>query len=146
MLEPLAIPLLLKSVDFLYAEYSKLLTERRKRREGAQEETKTESKRKPAPEKTIQNREEALKNPIDTLLWQEKEEDIRHLVDLLEIHYGNYRLLSKQYAQWTAALVPPIIANSLAREEKEIDELTQKLQLALTEVYGKDVQMNIRGE
>ena len=143
MLDPLTLPLLLKSIDFIYAEYSKLLDERRKRREATRDETQETIKETPAIKpisgESIQDKVEVLKIPVDSTLWQQEEEHIAHLVALLEIHYANYRLLSKQYAQWTAALVPPVIANSLANEEKEIEENTQKLSALISKIYSTDL-------
>ena len=139
MLDPLSLPLLLKSIDFIYEEYSKLLDERRKRREETRKASKVITTPQPIPKNTIQSKEEALTKRINAKQWQKGEEDIRHLVSLLEIHYGNYRLLSKQYATWTEALVPSVIANGLTQEERKIEEITQQLQQRLAEIYGKDM-------
>lgn len=146
MLDPVTVPLLLKSVDFLFGEYSKLLEERRKRREEKDDVDKGEKEltmSSTASPKRIRSKDDALKTPVEPALWNQKEDQVQHLVTLLEIHYQNYRLLSKQYAQWTAALVPPVIVSSLAREESEIEEVTQKLRGILAEVYDNDVQLEM---
>jgi len=147
MLDALALPLLLKSIDFIYSEYSKLLDERRERREEARgkargkadKEKKVELAESPILRKDITSKEDALKTPVDPALWKKDEEEIRHLVSLLEIHYDNYYLLKKQYAQWTAALVPSVIASSLAYEENQIEETTQALKKLVGEVYATNV-------
>ena len=136
MVDPLTLPILLKSVDFVYTEYSKLLSERRERR-------KEDGERKEELEKSEKNtlsQDETLKISIDPLLWQQKEEEITHLTSLLDIHYGNYRLLSKQYAQWGEALAPLVIVNSLENEEKKITEITEELKKLLVVIYKKELE------
>ena len=139
MLDPTALPILMKSLEFLYDEYSKLLAERRERRlreeKGAEAEAIKDlpTEALPAPTKAV-----ALEEKIAPTHWDASEAQVKHLTEMLEIHYGNYRHLSKQYAQWTGALVPPVIANGLAHEEKEIEKLTKELQETLAKVYGKD--------
>ena len=133
MLDPTTLPILLKSLDFIYEEYSKLLEERRERRKDAREGSQKGMPELPAPTK-----EEALEKKIEPKEWQASEAHIEHLTDLLDIHYDNYHLLSKQYAQWTEVLVPPVISNGLMREEKEIEKITMQLKEALANLYSKD--------
>lgn len=140
MLDPTTLPVLLKSLDFLYDEYAKLLAERRQRRQEEREAKSAQAEAEvdfpvslPAPTK-----QDALSFQLDSAQWTASQTQIEHLTQLLDIHYGNYRHLSKQHAQWGPALVPPMIVSSLAHEEKEIEKLTQELQEALLKLYGKD--------
>ncbi len=138
MLDPTTLPILLKSLEFLYDEYSKLLTERRERRKEERDAAKEKVEQEeqvaslPAPTKEV-----AVTQKVDPARWQNNETQIEHLNQLLDIHYGNYRHLSKQHAEW-GALVPPIIVNSLKREEEQIEKLTAQLQETLSKVYGKE--------
>ena len=128
MIDPVQLPILLKAIDFLFEEGRKILEERRERRKaqeapsqpGNQEPAKEiapvekEAEGKEVPIKEIQpqetSRNELLASRIDELLWRNNEEEIQHLVRLLETYSRNYNLAKEQYAKWGSALVPPIIA------------------------------------
>ncbi len=141
MLETTAIPILLKAVSFLFDECQKILEERRERRKQAQpkiEPPKPEVPAAPA-QPGITSKEMALGISVNQATWMKAESQVEHLLSLLDIHVGNYRLLSKQYAAWTEALVPPIIANSLKNEEAKIITIASQLQTLLSEVYAQDV-------
>jgi len=141
MLETTAIPVLLKAVNFLFDECGKILEERRERRK--QEQPKIEPPKPEAPaipsQQSISNKEMALSISVNQLAWTKAESQVEHFLSLLDIHIGNYRLLSKQYAAWTEVLVPPVIANSLKNEEAKIIAIASKLQTLLSEVYARDV-------
>lgn len=145
MLETIAIPILLKAVEFLFGEGSKILEERRERRktEQASEKEKSET---PAPSTdtakaadTIRSKEVALSQPIAEAAWAESEAKVKHLLSLLEIHTKNYYLAKEEYAKWGSALVPPIIVHNLTEAEDGIVATTKELQAALSKAYGKQV-------
>lgn len=138
MLDPTTLPILLKSLDFLYDEYSKLLTERRERRLAESRAPKADAEEKPATMPPVPTKADALTQKIEPAHWHSREAQIEHLNQLLEIHYGNYHHLSKQRAEWGDTLVPQIIVNSLAHEEKEIKKITQELQEVLAKLYSQD--------
>ena len=146
MLETIVTPVLLKAVEFLFGEGSKILQERRERRKTEQEAEKeksedtapsVESATKPKDE--IQSKEAALSQPVAETAWSNSESNIKHLLSLLEIYTKNYYLAREQYAKWGSALVPPIIVSNLAEAENEIAKTTKELQTALSQVYGKKV-------
>ncbi len=146
MLETVAIPILLKAVDFLFGEGSKILGERRERRKADREakkekteETASLSASAPKPTEMIQSREAALIQPIIETAWSNSEVHIKHLLSLLDIYTKNYHLAREQYAKWGSALVPPIIVSNLTEAENEIANTTKELQMALSKVYGKKV-------
>jgi len=145
MLDPIQIPLLLKAIDFVFDEGRKILEERRERRKMdalSQNSTTPE----PAPEMTpaeVQEREEIkrdlLTSRIDELLWKNHEQDVQHLVRLLETYSRNYHLASEQYAKWGSALVPPIIMHNMTEAENSMVETIKKLEDVLSKVYKKDI-------
>jgi len=147
MLETVAIPVLLKAVDFIFGEGSKILEERRERhKEQQQEPVKEQNVTTPPPPQEIElpsdiirSKAAALSQPIAESAWLESEANIQHLLVLLEIHTKNYHLAKEQYAKWGSTLVPPIIIHNLTEAENEIAATTRKLQTILSKVYNKNV-------
>lgn len=145
MIEIVAIPILLKAVDFLFGEGSKILEERRERRQAQLEPQKEKENAlstvqpSESPKEVIQSKETALKQPIPETAWLDSEARIRHLMSLLEVHTKNYYLAKEQYAKWGGTLVPPIILHNLSEAEDQIAATTKELQAALSKVYGKRV-------
>ena len=151
MLEAIAVPVLLKAVDWLFGEGSRILEDRRVRRRVKEETTRAEPSTlgseaigKPPltsvnPAAIIQTKADALKQQIAETKWQESELHIQHLLSLLEIHTRNYRLAKEKYAKWGSSLVPPIVLNDLTESENAIAETTKELQAAVSKVYGKKV-------
>jgi hypothetical protein len=135
VLETIAVPILLKAVEFIFGEGSKILAERRERRRMPPEPPPSIE---PAPD-AIRTREAALKQPIDVAGWTESEANIKHLQSMLEIYTKNYHLAKEEYAKWGSALVPPIIVHSLAEAEDGVAVTMEQLQVALSKAYGKQV-------
>ena len=146
MIETIQIPLLLKAIDFVFEEGRKILEERRQRRKmEAQNAGAPEPDAEATPENT-QEREEIkqdlLNSRIDEILWKDHEQDVQHLVRLLETYSRNYHLASEQYAKWGSALVPPIILHNMTEAENSIAETLKKLEDVLSKVYKKDIIPN----
>ncbi len=144
MIEAFSIPVLIKAVDFLFEEATKILQERRDRRKGQQEVEKAEiatqrSVDEPQAIVAIQSKDVALSQMIDKALWADKEAEVTHLLCLLEVHTRNYYITREQYAKWGSALVPPVIVHNLNEAEDEVAHTTRKLQDVLSSVYGKKV-------
>lgn len=145
MLETIAIPILLKAVEFLFGEGSKILEERRERRKTQQVNEKGKSETPAPPTDTpkgtdaIRSKEAALSHPVAETAWAESEAKVRHLLSLLEIYTKNYYLAKEEYAKWGSALVPPIIVHNLTEAEDGIATTTRELQAILSKAYGKQV-------
>jgi len=145
MIDAVQLPILLKAVDFVFEEGRKILAERRERRKlndsSAESETHTEAKEidSPEPAKADEFKQNLLSTKIDEILWQNHEEDVKHLVRLLETYSRNYHLASEQYAKWGSALVPPIIVHNMTDAENSMLETIQKLEIILSKVYKKDI-------
>ncbi len=145
MLETIAVPLLLKAVEFLFGEGSKILEERRERRKA--QPTKDKEKLETPTLLTdttntadaIQSREAALSQPIMATKWVKSEAKVKHLLSLLEIYTKNYYLSKEEYAKWGSALVPPIIVHNLTEAEDGMAITMKELQAVLSEAYGKQV-------
>jgi len=157
MIDPTQLPILLKAIDFVFEEGHKILEERRERRKakdapsqnGEQEpakeiapvETKKEAE---AQEVQLQEtvKQDLLVSQVDELLWRNHEEEVQHLVRLLETYSRNYHLAKEQYAKWGSALVPPIITHNMTEAENAVVETVQRLEVVLSKVYKKEIHLN----
>lgn len=155
MLDPIQIPILLKAIDFIFDEGRRILDERRERRKANQASSKTETpvknEEKPPqaevasvrPEQSSQAlKKDLLATSIDNNSWLDHEDEVQHLVRLLETYTRNYHLAQEQYAKWGDALVPPIIVNNLTSAENSVAETLQRLEAVLSKVYKKDISSN----
>jgi len=146
MIDPAQLPILLKAIDFVFDEGRKILEERRERRKLKDSPSKTESPEiekeiaLPEPESQIISKQIVLDSKVDETLWQNHEEEVKHLVRLLETYSRNYHLAKEQYAKWGSALVPPIIVNNMSDAENSMIEAMGKLQNILSKVYKKDIR------
>jgi len=148
MIDPIQIPILLKAIDFVFEEGRKILEERRERRKMDDTSPKTEGQetpKQPEPleiEQIKEVKQDLLASRIDDLSWQKHEEDVQHLVRLLDTYSRNYHLAKEQYAKWGSALVPPIIMHNLTEAENSMIETIERLQTVLSKVYKKDINLN----
>lgn len=145
MLDPIQIPILLKAIDFVFDEGRKILEERRERRKIDALAQNTETP-KPAAEiipadvqQANEIKQDLLTSRIDEILWQNHEQEVQHLVRLLETHSRNYHIASEQYAKWGSALVPPIIVHNMTEAENSMVETLKKLEDVLSKVYEKEI-------
>lgn len=145
MIDPTQLPILLKAIDFVFEEGRKILEERRERRKMHDSLPKGEEKELPKeitlrePEKEVQIKQDFLASRVDEILWRNHEQEIQHLVRLLETYSNNYHLAKEQYAKWGDALVPPIIVNNLRDSENSMIETIKRLESILSKVYRKDI-------
>ena len=148
MIDPIQVPILLKAIDFVFEEGRKILEERRERRKAGDaapqvEKSETQTDIVPLPVEQIKEvKRDLLASKIDDLSWLNHEEEVQHLVRLLEIHSRNYHLAKEQYAKWGDALVPPIIVHNMTSAENSMIETIQRLESVLSKVYKKDIHSN----
>lgn len=146
MLDPVQIPILLKAVDFVFEEGRRILEERRERRRQNDNASKSEAQ-EPEQELTpmvvqqqVEMKQDLLASKIEEGLWQNHEQEVQHLVRLLETYSRNYHLAQEQYAKWGSALVPPIITHNLTEAENSMIATIKQLEAVLSKVYKKDIQ------
>ena len=148
MLDPVQIPILLKAVDFVFEEGRKILEERRERRKQNDNTSKSEAQepeQEPTPisvQQQAEGKQDLLTSKIEDGLWQNHEQEVQHLVRLLETYSRNYHLAQEQYAKWGSALVPPIIMHNLTEAENSVIETIRRLEAVLSKVYKKDISTN----
>lgn len=145
MIDPTQLPILLKAIDFVFDEGRKILEERRERRKMHDALPKSKEN-EPAkqitprePEKEVEIKQDLLASKVDEILWQNHEQELEHLVRLLQTYSNNYHLAREQYAKWGDALVPPIIVNNLRDAENSMIETIKRLEVILSKVYRKDI-------
>lgn len=145
MIDPTQLPILMKAIEFVFDEGRRILQERRERRkrlETLPSEETAETPREVAvrePAKEIEIKQDLLASKVDELLWKSHEQEVQHLVRLLETYSRNYHLAREQYAKWGDALVPPIIVNNLADAENSMMDTIRRLEAVLSKVYKKDI-------
>lgn len=146
MIDPVQIPILLKAVDFVFEEGRRILEERRERRKLNDTASKSEAQ-EPEQEltpivvqKQVEMKQDLLASKIDDGLWQNNEQEVQHLVRLLETYSRNYHIAKEQYAKWGSALVPPIIMHNLTEAENSMIATIKQLEVVLSKVYKKDIQ------
>ena len=145
MIDPIQLPILLKAIDFVFEEGRKILEERRERRKADSTPEKSENQesvKEITPleiEKQGDFKQDLLTSKIDEILWQNHEEEVKHLVRLLETYSRNYHLAREQYAKWGSALVPPIIVHNMTDAENSMLETIKQLEIILSKVYRKDI-------
>jgi len=147
MIDPIQLPLLMKAIDFVFDEGHKILEERRERRKGNEALPENEGADPatelvvPDPEKEEEVKQDLLTSKVDELLWKSHQEEIQHLVKLLETYSRNYHLAREQYAKWGDALVPPIVLHNLRDAENSMAETLKKLEAVLAKIYEKDINL-----
>ena len=144
MIDPTTIPVLVKTLDWLFGEGSKILQERRERRQAEHQTIKLPTETiAPATvtddRETIRSQEDALKQPIVEGAWLESVAKFSHLLSLLDIYAKNYYLAKEEYARWGSALVPQIIMHNLAEAEDNVSATIKELEIILSHTYEKKV-------
>ena len=145
MIDPTQLPILMKAIEFVFDEGRRILEERRERRKRLESLPSAETAETHQdvavrePEKEIEIKQDLLASKVDEILWQNHEQEVQHLVRLLETYSRNYHLAREQYAKWGDALVPPIIVNNLADAENSMIDTLKRLELVLSKVYKKDI-------
>ena len=148
MIDPIQIPILLKAIDFVFEEGKKILEERRERRKTSEIPAASETQEPPkeiAPipaEQLATVKKDLLTSKIDDLSWLNHEEEVQHLVRLLDTYSRNYHLAKEQYAKWGSALVPPIIVHNMTDAENSMIETLERLEAVLSKIYKKSISIN----
>ena len=145
MIDPTQLPILMKAIEFVFDEGRRILEERRERRKRLESLPSAETAETPQemavrePEKEIEIKQDLLASKVDEIVWRNHEQEVQHLVRLLETYSRNYHLAREQYAKWGDALVPPIIVNNLADSENSMIDTIKRLEAVLSKVYKKDI-------
>ena len=146
MIDPAQLPILMQAIEFIFDEGRKILEERRERRKRQESLPGNQQAKEPSkenavhqPEQAVQIKQDLITTKVDEILWKNHEQEVKHLVRLLEIYSRNYYLAREQYAKWGDALVPPIIVNNITESENSMIETIQKLESVLSKIYKKDI-------
>jgi hypothetical protein len=144
MLDAIAVQILMRAVDFLFVESTKILEERKGR--GLTQASKIDSigsvledNSPKRSEDIINSKENALQAKINETAWKSFESQIKSLLLEKDIHIKNYHYIRNQIADLGVALTPPGLINQRDHEETEINKITEELQVILSQVYGKRV-------
>ena len=111
MIDPTQLPILLKAIDFVFEEGRKILEERRERRKSRIHPQKARERNQPRKCTPVEVQEkneikqDLLTSKVDDILWHNHEQELQHLVRLLDTYSSNYYLSREQYAKWGCARV-----------------------------------------
>ena len=160
MIDPVQLPLLLKALDFLFDEGSKILQERREKRllELSREKDEEKKSEKILENKTnetelltknlvqdsysvLANKDKLQTTPVIEEMWLENKDELSHTLELLKIYSDNYNLAKKQSAMWGEALVPTIVIHNLNEAEKGFMVTYRRAEQILARIYGKSVDI-----
>jgi hypothetical protein len=106
-----------------------------------QESEKDATQTPAAVQEQAETKQDLLAAKIEPGRWQDHEQEVQHLVRLLETYSRNYHLAQEQYAKWGSALVPPIIMHNLTEAENSMLGTIKQLEAVLSKVYKKDIQV-----
>lgn len=148
MIDPVSLPILMRAINFVFDEGSKILQERRERRmaqgvskiqESLSPPVKANTPEEPSSELAvaINSKDSALSEKIEKASWLLVASKIEAIVSILEIHLKNYSHAKEQYAIWGKALVPQPILHNLEEAENNVIKDIAELQEILGKVYGK---------
>jgi hypothetical protein len=124
MIETIAVPILMKAVDFLFDEAKKILEERRAARQSAERQAA------PPPEIPLLDQDKlvVVKRQVSEELAASQETAIQGLLDEIAIYQSNYQRLSKRVALEGGRDYAPIsVVNQLEAQENTILERSQRL-------------------
>lgn len=143
MIDPTSLPILMKILDFLFGEGSKILEERRERRkiQGDSMEIAMPEDKKTKGSNAITTKDIALGEKIDKAAWLSVERSIQNKFSLLEIYAKNYYLAKEKYAKWTSTLVPSIVLHELEEAENQLISTIREIQEILGNAYGKKFEL-----
>jgi hypothetical protein len=151
MIETLAVPLVVKAIEFLFDESKKVLEERRTRRDAELNASINSGKQdveKPvvdapsnsqAPVEAIHTKESALDTRIDEIRLKSLEKDIAHLLELSEIYKDNLYQARGKFARFGRDYAPPHLLYEMKEAEDGFVESSKKLNTLLSQLYGKEI-------
>ncbi|MDR3576921.1 MAG: DUF1566 domain-containing protein [Anaerolineaceae bacterium] len=141
----LSIPILSKTVDFLFGEVAKILDERRENRKEQKEMNKgsqpTTGEALTEPSPVPIKKEELLSLGVNQKVWLERKGEIEHLYEMLQIYIDNYRLVEKQIAMVGEIHMPQEKMHQLKAAEKGMIETTRKLEAELSKIFGMEINL-----
>lgn len=150
MIETIAVPILVKAVEFLFDESKKVLEERRKRRDVeiekqqttdiSDKEQKTVETLGANPSSMTDAKTDLLSSKLDLELLKVHEKDLTHLLELCEIYKSNLYITREKYARFGRDYAPPHLLHELKEYESDFLDTVKKLRKILVEIYGKEIK------
>jgi len=150
MIEAIAMPVLVKAIDFLFDESKKVLEERRMRRQAELESTikKDKQKTEQSPTKLtdsipsilpINTKQKAFSTMIDETRWENSEKELMHLLELCEIYKTNLYNANEKYARFGRDYAPPHLLHEIKEAEDGVLSATKRLNKLLSQIYDKEI-------
>ncbi len=130
-LDPIAVPIVMKAVDFLFGEAKKILEERRQARQ------KPDRPVAPPPDIPLleQDKETVLKRQVSKELVKREEQAIQGILDEAAVYQQNLQRLQKRVALEGGIDYAPIgVVNQLHAQEDALLEASQRLAVVIERV------------
>lgn len=152
MIEAIAVPILVKAIEFLFDESKKILEERKIRRQ-AELETSTSNNlgqqkmgqssesiaATDLPTKLIDTKQNTLNTKIDETRLKSVEKDLAHLLGLCEIFKSNLYNAKEKYARFGRDYAPPHLLYEIKENEEGLLDSTRKINKLLSQIYEKEI-------
>jgi AAA+ ATPase superfamily predicted ATPase len=134
-----AMMVLTQAISFLFDEASKILAERRQRRQEMEEADDTVA----LPAGVEESSKETILELKPTNLDEETQQEINHLLELIKIQRDHRRKAELKINKLGGILfVPPNVRVELENAEDEILKHTHKLKKLLEKVYGQPIYID----
>lgn len=149
MIDPVGLPIILKTLDFLFTESQKILQERRERR--AEKASPTTHPNQDEQEiltskqnysESISSIKEALSLKISESLVANELSEIEHLLRLKDVYLKRHQLSKEKISIYGTLDTPYKVLHELEESEQGIEEVASKLASILSRIYNKEIIVN----
>jgi hypothetical protein len=142
MIDPTALPILMKAIDFIFGEGSKILQERRERRQREEGQNQEAKKNELAPEETglVASKSDLLAKTVNEKRWKMHESDVESILEQIKHYKGRRNLAMKRYAI-QGINVGYETLQEIEETENEIEKAMKELEVLLSEVFHEKISV-----
>lgn len=148
MIDPTGLPILLKTLDFLFGEAQKILQERRERRAAKNITVQDSNKENPqtsnnSHSESIRSINEALSIQVSENILKNEISELEHLLRLKDTYNKRYQLAKEKISIYGTLDTPYKVLHELEEAEEGIEDVVTKLKSTLSKIYNKEIVINI---
>ncbi|MBK9008054.1 MAG: hypothetical protein IPM31_13815 [Anaerolineae bacterium] len=147
MIDPTGLPILLKTLDFLFGEAQKILQERRERR--ASKNINVQDSNKDSHQasnnrssESIGSINEAMSTQISENILKNEISELEHLLKLKDTYSKRYQLAKEKISIYGTLDTPYKVLHELEEAEEGIEDVVTKLKSTLAKIYNKEIVVN----
>ena len=147
MIDPTGLPILLKTLDFLFGEAQKILQERRERRASKNINVQDSNKDSHQPSnnrssESIGSINEAMSTQISENILKNEISELEHLLKLKDTYSKRYQLAKEKISIYGTLDTPYKVLHELEEAEEGIEDVVTKLKSTLAKIYNKEIVVN----